>query len=132
MFISNGKLLYSRENGYKVIVEIDQDLANYYYSLIPKYYRVQRPRYKAHVTVVRIGHEIPTNLQFWNKYHGDTIVFRYGHEIHYDNNYYWISVWSTELERIRRELGLNDTSRFLTPPTGFKKNFHCTIANTKF
>lgn len=132
MFFSNGKLIYSHDDGYKVIVEISDDLASYYYSLIPKYYRIQKPRYKPHVTVVRIGQDNPTNLTYWGKYQGDTIVFRYGNEVYYDNNYYWIHVWSTELERIRRELGLNDTSRLLIPPTGFRKNFHCTIANTKF
>jgi hypothetical protein len=132
MFVSSGKLLYSNDGGYKLIVELEQDIANYYYSLIPKYYRIQKPRYKPHITVVRIGVEVPVNLQYWNKYHENIITFRYGTEINYDNNYYWISVWSTELERIRRELGLSDSSRFLIPPTGFKKNFHCTIANTKF
>ena len=132
MFISSGTLRYSYEDGYKVIVEIDDDLARYYYSLIPKYYRIQRPRYKPHVTVVRVKQEMPTQLKYWGNYEGDTIVLRYSGDIRFDNDYYWFPVWSTELEKIRRELGLSDTSRILKPPTGFKKNFHCTIANTKF
>jgi hypothetical protein len=132
IFISNGKLQYSNNNEYKLIVEVDQDLANYYYSLIPKYYKIQKPRYKPHITVVRSGKEIPLYLKYWNKYQNDTIVFRYNYEIHNDKNYYWINVWSTELERIRHELGLPVSSRFTRPPTGFTKNFHCTIANTKF
>jgi len=131
MFVSSGILRYSYEDGYKLIVEVDYDLANYYYSLIPKYYRVQKPRYKPHITVVRVKHEMPTQLKYWGKYDGDTLIFRYDGSVHYDNDYYWLSVWSSELEKIRRELGLSDTSRIMKPPTGFKKNFHCTIANTK-
>ena len=132
MFISSGTIRYSHKDCYKAILEVEDDLARYYYSLIPKYCRIQRPRYKPHVTVVRINQEMPTQLKYWGKYEGDTIVIRYSGDVKFDNNYYWIPVWSTELEKIRRELGLPDTSRFVKPPTGFKKNFHCTIANTKF
>lgn len=51
---SEGILRYTYD---KLIVEVDPGIASFYRAMIPKYHKVQRTRYPAHITVVR--EEIP-------------------------------------------------------------------------
>lgn len=112
-----------------MVANIDQQIADYYRSLIPKWKNVSRGRWPAHITVVRITRDTPSNLDAWGKYEGESVEFLYSGEIHHDSTYFWINVWSKHLEDIRHELGLPNVS--YTAPPGFLKNFHCTIANNK-
>lgn len=41
------------DDEWKVNVLIDDELANYYRSLIPKYYKVAKQKYQTHITLVR-------------------------------------------------------------------------------
>jgi hypothetical protein len=127
MFNSNGKLVYSSDP-YKLIVEVDNNIASYYRSLIPKFLQYQKPLYPAHISVVRNEKEI--NLLAWNKYYGKNIEFEYDHYIYNDNIYYWLNICCSELEKIREELGLSGTSDYTKSPDG-RHLFHCTIANMK-
>lgn len=131
MFTSRGIVKYDTKKGYRATVEIDQQLADYYFSLIPKYHRVIRPRYAAHITLVRPEIEIPTNLEYWEKYQNESVEFLYSNEITNDKGFYWIFAWSKRLEKIRNELGLFVGHRIIPPPPGFDKNFHCSIAKNK-
>jgi hypothetical protein len=128
-FESTGTLQYSKD--WRLVLRVEQDLADYYRSLIPKWLPSQRPRWPAHVTVVRQEKETPANKEHWWKYNGHTLKFIYSPYIHHDKIYFWLNVWCKKLEEIRSELGLPFHSQFTLPPAGFKKNFHCTIANTK-
>lgn len=126
---STGKLQYSKD--WRLVLRVDQDLADYYRSLIPPWMCNQRPRWPAHVTVVRQDVEEPVHKQHWWKYNNRTVSFIYSPYIHQGKVYYWINVWCKILEEIRAELGLPVHSKYTLPPEGFKKNFHCTIANMK-
>lgn len=126
---SKGILEYS-EN-WRLVVRVEQDLADYYRSLIPKWMDVQRPRWPAHITVVRQEFETPVHKNHWWKYNNKPIDFLYEPKIHQGELYYWLNVYCVELENIREELGLPYRSRYTQPPKGFKKFFHCTIANKK-
>jgi len=129
---SYGTLRYSREDGqHRLVVEVDQELADYYRSLIPKWIKTNRPRWPAHVTVVRPYKEAVPNLEPWGKYESQTVDFCYENYLHTGKVYYWINVFCKKLEEIRAELGLPVTSEFTRPPEGFLKCFHCTICNTK-
>lgn len=131
MYKSNGKLKYDNSNGYRLTVEVNQQLSDYYYSLIPKYYKVNRPRWMAHVTVVRAEKEIPIHLTHWGKYNNEIIEFQYDPYIHFGGGYYWLNILCKRLEEIRHELGLSIVSQYTRPPAGFSKYFHCTIGNIK-
>ena len=126
LFQSIGKLKYF-DNPYKLIVEVDNEIARYYRSFIPKYLKVNKPMYPAHISTVR--REIP-NLEFWGKYQGKDINFQYENIICNDEVYYWLGAFSKELQEIRTELGLPITSWITEPPDGLY-NFHITIGNTK-
>lgn len=128
MFNSTGILKY-HNNPYKLIVEIDQNICDYYRSLIPKWIKTNRQMYSAHISVVR--NEVPVNLEHWGKYEGEEIEFLYENEIKFGAVYCWLNVWCKRLEEIRLELGLPVSSPYTLPPEGFAKCFHSTLGNFK-
>lgn len=127
MFYSTGILIYSN-NPYKLIVTVDQEISDYYRSLIPKTFYVRKQLYPAHISVVR--NEIPVNIEKWACHHNVIIDFEYEPVIYNDECYYWINAYSSVLEYIRVELGLYPTSEFTKSPDG-KHKFHITIGNIK-
>lgn len=113
----------------KLIVQVDQELSDYYRKLIPKYIENRPQLYPAHISVVR--KEIPVNKQFWGKYEGQDVEFFYEPFIHSGKFYFWLNVFCVKLEEIRLELGLPVDSPFTRPPDSFLKVFHITLANSK-
>jgi hypothetical protein len=128
VFQSTGTLRYSAD--YRLVVEVCDGLAAYYRSMIPKCYPVQRPRWDAHITVVRSMKETPPITALWGKYEGETVTFNYEPEIRIDKTYYWLNVWCDRLAKIRTELGLPPKSRWTMPPDAHEC-FHVTVANRK-
>lgn len=126
LFISVGRLHYD-EN--KLIVEADRELGAYYYSLVPKFLRINHQRYNPHISVVR--KEVPPKMEHWGKYEGEEIEFFYDPFVWSGTVYYWINVFCSRLEEVRLELGLPVASEYTLPPEGFAKCFHLTIGNTK-
>lgn len=123
-----GKLVYA-ENPYKLIVELENDLGNYYRSLIPKYFRFQKPRYNTHISVIR-GEDI-SNIKYWGKLNNLEIEFYYDNHIFQNSTYYWLAVECNLLKNIRENLGLPALSQITKSPCG-NHDFHITIANSKF
>ena len=133
MFTSTGIVHYTNDNW--VFVYVDDQLADYYYSLIPKYHKVVKSRRPAHVSVVR-PEELPSNfplreLQNWKKHEGEVVPFVYHPEILVEKGFWWFNLWCKTMEDIRLELGLSIKSRITIPPHGYSKCFHCTVATDK-
>ena len=131
LYNSSGILKYSNNGGYSLVLEADKELARYYRSFIPKSHYINTPKYSPHITIVRFGKEVPTNLESWGKYDNEEIEFCYSNIIGIGTIYYWLNCFSKRLEEIRAELGLPVDSLFTKPPEGFIKCFHMTIANDK-
>ena len=130
LFESHGIIHYDNSGqNLKLIVEVDQSIADYYRALCPKWLKIKPQKYGAHISVVR--NEVPPNIQYWNKYEGKDIKFFYENFIYGGQVYYWLNVFCTELEDVRAELGLAVTSEYTRPPEGFLKCFHMTIGNVK-
>jgi hypothetical protein len=127
VFKSTGTIQYF-DNPYKLIVEVDNEIGNYYRSFIPKFYQVRKPMYDSHISVVR--NEAPVNLDAWNKYQDLKIEFKYDPFIYNDELYFWLNAYSDYLEDVRAELGLPVSSKFSRPPDG-QRVFHITIGNIK-
>lgn len=127
MFTSSGRIRYFKDP-LKAIVEVDQGISDFYRTLIPKYVRINRQAYPAHISFVR--KEVPPNMEFWGKYEKEWIEFEYESWVYNSQTYYWLNVFCPRLEEIRRELGLSLTSGITRSPDGRHK-FHCTIGNTK-
>lgn len=126
LYISYGTVHYEKD---KLIVEVDSQLAKYYYDFVPKYIRINKQRYDAHISVVR--NEIPPKLEYWNKYEGEIVEFFYEPYVYNGEVYYWLNVFCNRLEEIRAELGLEVSSEYTRPPGAFIKCFHITVGNTK-
>ena len=127
MLYSTGTIHYDDTDGHRITLLVDQGLANYYRSLIPKTERVIKPRWDAHITVVRPEYEIPPKIRYWGDYEGLKVEFPYDPYLLNGNGYYWINVWSLRLEAIRTELGLENFSRYPMLPKGYSKTFHITV-----
>lgn len=125
-FRSCGTIEYS-EDPYKVVVQVDAEIGRYYLTQLGKTEKVNKPRYPAHISVVR--KELP-RLNYWRKYHGERIEFEYDHVVYNDDIYFWLNAYSSSLEQLREELGLASTSEITRSPDGRHK-FHITIGNKK-
>jgi len=101
---------------------VDQQIADFYKSLIPKWISVNPQRYPAHVSVVR--RETPPNMDVWNKYQGTEIEFEYSQIIVADETYFWLDVFCPRLGEIREEMGLK-----AFPP--WRNLYHITLGNSK-
>jgi len=105
------------------VMLIDQQIVEYYFSLIPKYYYPQRQMYAAHMTVVRLSVETPTNRSVWGKYEGEKIMFEYVPVVESGGAYFFLNAYSQRIGDIRVELGL---LRFR-----FGDHYHITVGNMK-
>jgi hypothetical protein len=123
-----GKLVYT-EKPYKLIVEVENDLGNYYRSFIPKYFKFQKPMHNTHISVIR-SEEI-CNLHYWGKLNNVEIEFDYDNYIFQNSIYFWLAVECNLLKNIREDLGLPPLSQITKSPCG-NHDFHITIANSKF
>lgn len=115
----------------KVYALVDQQISDYYRSLIPKYIYVQPQKYKAHITIVRSGKERAPNIIFWGKHEGIIINFKYDSEIKSDSLYFWLDAFSNDIGNIREELGLERFRNDLTFGGIQRTSYHITIGNKK-
>lgn len=128
MYETTGILRYVIDDtGHKVYLEVDQEIANYYRSLIPKWIKFNRQYYPPHISVVR--HETP--VRNWGVHDGKEVEFTYSPVVHFGTVYCWLNAFSVELEKIRLGMGLPVVSKYTVPPEGFEKTFHITLGNCK-
>jgi hypothetical protein len=128
-FESKGILHYGKNN---IILAVDQELADYYRSLVPPCIDYNLPLYPAHISVVR--KEIPPHLEAWGRHEGEEISFWYSNIIHFGQVYFWLIAFCSRLEDIRRELGLPVASMYTLPPElpeGCVRCYHTTLGNFK-
>lgn len=126
MFSAEGVLEYT-DHGLRVLV--DEEISSYYRSFIPKGINLNRQRHPAHITVVR--HEDVFNHPKWKSRENEIVPFQYENTVYNGEVYFWLNVYSRELEKIRLELDLPITSWYTRPPGEYKRCFHITIANKK-
>jgi len=127
MYFSSGIIHYDTSDGNRVTVSVEKSIGEYYYALIPRYYRVLKPRWNPHVTVVSPIDEI-IYPEKWGDREGQIANFVYDHIVLYEKGFWWFNLWSIEMEDIRKELGMSIKSRVTIPPEGYTKCFHCTVA----
>ena len=121
MFSSKGKLHYHKE---WLMLYVEGDICRYYRTLVNMYspsFKLNPPKFDAHVTVVAGKYTTPVYPEFWNKYEGEIIQFEYDPYVVVDREYFWLQVQCKRIEDIRVELGLPRTT--VHP-------WHLTIGNT--
>lgn len=105
------------------VAYVDDELARYYRSLVPKSIKLNKQRYQSHLTIVRKNAEFPTKLENWEKHAGQTIDIWYNPEVGTCGTYYWLTAQSLDIGKIREELGL--------PKYRYGDTYHITIGNVK-
>jgi hypothetical protein len=115
-----------------IVAFTDPSISCYYHSLIPKCMNVQRQATPAHITIYRPEYEQIQDLKNWGRFNRKKVNFYYEPIIRCGKQYFWVNAFSTEMEDIRRELGLSVEARYHTPPVGFNMFFHITIGNIKY
>jgi hypothetical protein len=127
MFVGKGKIKYDDSDGFRITLEIVQDLIDYYRSLIPLYYRPIKSGWLAHITILNPQNETLLKTRHWEDHVGEEIEFLYDSYVLEGNGYFWINAWSKRLEVIRDELGLPNVTKCIPRPEGYNKTFHITI-----
>lgn len=112
-----------------VMAWLDDELAQYYRTLLPKAWGVCPPMRPAHVSIIRLFEEVPSR-KAWSKYEGWIIKIDYRPGIQSDGTYYWLNCWSGEIAKIRHSLGLS-SFRNTNPQYPTYDCYHITIGNTK-
>ena len=127
MYLGTGRIEYSERS--RVVAWVDNELARYYRSMIPKARYVQPQMYPAHITVVRsYPIEIVPDRTAWGKHEGRIINFEYDGVVLFEKPYFYIEAWSEELNDIRTELGLPE---FRIIGARLLDCFHMTLGNVK-
>lgn len=118
---SIGTICYGPGNQ-RAVLAVDQGIADFYFSLIPKWVRAWPQRHGAHVSVVR--REVPPNMDAWGRHEGERVEFEYEDEVSNDETYLWLDVRCPRVAEVRAELGLSPL-----PP--WRNGYHLTIGNVK-
>jgi hypothetical protein len=107
-----------------MVAYLDNQIIEYWRSLIPQYYGVNPPRTPAHISIVR-PFENPDRW-CWNKFNNWPVDVIYYAGVRTDRNqlYWWLDCDSDDIVDIRRQLGLPDY-------LGLFECQHITIGNTK-
>lgn len=128
---SQGRLHYSLDPkvGHKLILMVDQGIALFYRSLIPKWHTVRPQAFKPHISVVR--NETPPRLDLWGAHEGELVAFLYDIDTQRDHQYWWLDCYSPRLDELRAELGFTPPKPFRPLPEGFLKRYHTTLGNMK-
>lgn len=131
-YSSTGKFNYSNKGLFRLVVDVDFSIAEYYCSLVPKFLHARKPKYPPHISVIReAARELSLPIpDLWMAYNGFDIEFEYSSYIMYDNVYMWLPVRRNRLCEIRTELGLSPMDWYTRPPDG-EDCFHITIGNFK-
>jgi len=131
IFYSTGIVKYDL-SPVKLYLEIDQGLANYYRSLVPKAYLLRGPAYKAHISIIRKEHV--SNIDKMCTYKGEKIEYAYSIDTKIDQlgdgRYCWLNVHCKRFEEIRLEIGL-PRFRNIKRLENEIPCFHMTIGNFK-
>lgn len=124
-----GTLHYSLdEHGYRLVVDADPEIVNYYRALVPKSIRLNRTRFAPHITVIRET-TLP-NPALWAADHGATVEFQYLPVVKTGEVYYVLWVFCDALKSTRQRFGLPATTWYTRPPDD-TECFHLTIGNLK-
>ena len=99
-----------------IIVECADGIVDYYHWWYLRQYHVKlmKPKHGAHISIVR-GEEEGIKPGLWKRnLDGPQVSFFYTPDMKWDDNYVWLDVWGSDLEKIRTAVGLSET-----PPFGF-------------
>lgn len=117
-YTAKGKISYFDDGTVSLL--IDQELVDYYRSMIPKHIWIQKTKFPAHITVVR-GPVETWNYFRWGLDNGAIYSYNYFPEISFSGKYCFLNAESEEIGLLREALGLSEFRNTFN-------NYHITIA----
>jgi len=120
----------------RVCVDVDEGIAAYARSLVPKSARLSVPRYPPHISVIREPVcDLPTangDMYAVARFGGDgrEVEFEYDANVVPGGVYWWLRAWCQEMVWLRVAMGLSASSAYTRPPDG-EECLHVTIGNLK-
>lgn len=118
MYTATGRISYFDDGTISLL--IDQELVDYYRSMIPKYIWTKSTKFPAHVTVVR-GPVETWNYSRWGLDNGAIYTYNYFPQLTLKGKYCFLDVESHEIGLLREALGLSEFRKTFN-------NYHITIA----
>ena len=126
-----GTLRASLEDGlYRVALDVDPGITEVARALLPKSLRFNKPKFPAHISVVRDRELAPGMDVVLRRLDGERVAFTYDSFIYADETYFWLRAESPRLRAVRVELGLEPMGWVARPPDQ-SDWFHITLANLK-
>lgn len=122
------KLLGDRvSQNWWLVIDCDPEIGDYYRHLYwiqhHKCRKLQRPAWKAHISVVRNEQPSEDRKSLWEIYEGETVDFSYSPGGNCGGSFCWLSVQCETALDIREELGLPRKPHY---------SLHLTVGNSKF
>lgn len=117
-YSAKGRIKYFDDGSISLLIE--QELVDYYRSLIPKYIWRQPTKYPAHITVVR-GPVETWNYSRWGLDNGAIYTYNYAPKLNLKGKYCFLDTESIEIGLLREALGLPEFRNTFS-------NYHITIA----
>lgn len=116
-FESTGRIIYDPvRNGvsepWSAIVEVDQDLADYYRYHFLNQFKISllKPNWKPHISLFRGEGEYRPEMElFWKEMDGKEVTFNYTQEVFWNESFVWINTYFHEFFNLREKMGLADT-----------------------
>jgi len=116
--------------GHRIVVDVSDDFVKYYNHFITKQYwiKLHLPMHGAHITIANDKLYSGVDWKKAKEYHGMVIDFEYDVDMIRGGRtkgfiMFYMKVFSTEIEQIKKDLGVIDNDRF--------KGLHLTISNSK-
>ena len=129
MITAKGKISVEPHKG-RIVLDVSPDFVKLYYWFISKHYwlRMGTPLHGAHITIYSEKHHSKVNWKKALTFHKREVEFQYDPyliEGGYRKRFlmYYLRVFSTELDDMKRRLGIVDGERY--------RGLHVTIANSK-
>jgi len=106
----------SLDGMFRLVLLVDPEITALARALVPPSVRLNKQKFAPHITVVRSTQGI---LSFRSmSLAGKTVPFEYDPEVHVGEVYYWLNVYSPQLQEIRVRLGLSPSDWYTRPSCG--------------
>lgn len=118
-FESTGRINYdpvrnNHSEPWSAIIEIDQDIANYYRYLFNSYFNhsIIKPNWKPHISLFKGINEYNPDMQkYWKELDGKEIKFVYTKDIFWNENFVWLNTYFPEYFELREKMGLKESHK---------------------
>lgn len=117
VFESTGTIVYDpyrkgKEEPWTAVVEVSQDLVDYYRLQFLNTFHIQllRPNWKPHISLFRGQMDYRKEMKkYWKEMDGQRVKFVYTNELYWNDTHVWVNTYFPEFFELREKMGLAKT-----------------------